>query len=674
MQGPGGRAGVGRRAAAPRRHSPRALPSPARPRRGRSPRPRPTACGIASSTSSAVTAAPNLEAASTRAAVSSAPSRAELGRELGVLRVQCLDAVVRTVQAEQPVAGAGPPRPAPRRRRRRRADVRGPSAPRGAPAPPRAAPGRRRPPARTTRARRPGRRRAPRPRAACSARASSRGSCPATDSRARRAAVSSCSASTSCAASSPVRACLGVDGRTAQVVGVGQPLDLRAERLGLPRLPAPRPRSRRVRAAAARPRGARSPASARSWSSVARTSRHLAHSPANRSRRSSTAVRRTGRAPRAAAPAAAVAAGRSGRGPPAGARRARRGRRPGRERPPTCARDAPVGTDRAREQQRALVELAAGVERPHRPRGGRPASSRRPSTTASAATGADPAGVGAAAEQQGQALHDHRLAGAGLAGDHRQARGELEHGLIDHTEALDAHLLEHAFDPSRDDRRPGETVGRWSGGDQARRAPAAPPVDVEVELVDQRVGERPWVRASGPAAPAYALGGPRPARRAAGRSCAGRRRPARPAPRSASTSRATTDVVATTIGRANSACALMGTSSSASTAGQTIGPTGAEGVRRRARRRRGDDPVAAPPRQRAAVDLDDDLEHALPGGLLDRRLVEGPSLPQQPAVQGGRDVDGQPLLDVVVTVQHVLRRCRRGRSTRPPRGSRPGRG
>ena len=32
------------------------------------------------------------------------------------------------------------------------------------------------------------------------------------------------------------------------------------------------------------------------------------------------------------------------------------------------------------------------------------------------------------------------------------------------------------------------------------------------------------------------------------------------------------DVVATTMGRANSACALMGTTSSASTAGQTTGP------------------------------------------------------------------------------------------------------
>ena len=46
-----------------------------------------------------------------------------------------------------------------------------------------------------------------------------------------------------------------------------------------------------------------------------------------------------------------------------------------------------------------------------------------------------------------------------------------------------------------------------------------------------------------------------------------------PAPSvSASTSTASTDVGATTIGRANSACALIGTISSASTPGQTTGP------------------------------------------------------------------------------------------------------
>ena len=68
-------------------------------------------------------------------------------------------------------------------------------------------------------------------------------------------------------------------------------------------------------------------------------------------------------------------------------------------------------------------------------------------------------------------------------------------------------------------------------------------------------------------------GGPRCAR-PGGRSTA--RRPSHhstPAPSvRASTSTASTDVGATTIGRANSACALIGTISSASTSGHTIGP------------------------------------------------------------------------------------------------------
>ena len=60
----------------------------------------------------------------------------------------------------------------------------------------------------------------------------------------------------------------------------------------------------------------------------------------------------------------------------------------------------------------------------------------------------DPGGVGPSASEQLQARHDHGLARAGLTGYHGQAGVQVQGGLVDHTEALDAHLGEHGPHPS----------------------------------------------------------------------------------------------------------------------------------------------------------------------------------------------------------------------------------
>ncbi len=112
----------------------------------------------------------------------------------------------------------------------------------------------------------------------------------------------------------------------------------------------------------------------------------------------------------------------------------------------------------------------------------------------------------------------------------------------------------------------------------------------------------------------------------------------------ASTSTASTESGATTIGRANSAWALIGTISSASTRGHTIGPPAEKLYAVEPVGRRADDAVAAPPAQRAAVDLDDDLEHPLPRGLLDAGLVERPRRRDQLLAPVDRHVDGEPVL------------------------------
>ena len=113
----------------------------------------------------------------------------------------------------------------------------------------------------------------------------------------------------------------------------------------------------------------------------------------------------------------------------------------------------------------------------------------------------------------------------------------------------------------------------------------------------------------------------------------------------ASTSTATTDVGATTIGRANSACALIGTTHRASTPGHTIGPPALKlyavepvGVAQH-------DAVAAPAGQGASVDLDHHLEHPLAGCLLDAGLVDREAAGDQLTVAEYLHVQGEPVLD-----------------------------
>src|SRR5690606_21614295 len=79
-----------------------------------------------------------------------------------------------------------------------------------------------------------------------------------------------------------------------------------------------------------------------------------------------------------------------------------------------------------------------------------------------------------------------------------------------------------------------------------------------------------------------------------------------------------------------------------------------ERVRGRAGRRRDDDAVAPEGRQRPAVDLDDDLDHALPVGLLDGRLVEGPAREDVALGCADRDLADAALLDLVVAGPDAL--------------------
>ncbi len=127
-------------------------------------------------------------------------------------------------------------------------------------------------------------------------------------------------------------------------------------------------------------------------------------------------------------------------------------------------------------------------------------------------------------------------------------------------------------------------------------------------------------------------------------------------------SNATTLVGETTSGRANRACALSGTTSIADTSGHTTGSAGRERVGGRARGRRAHHSVAAPSAQRAAVDLDHDVDHALARALLERDLVERPrgvdDLPrlEQPDVQGHAVLGGPPAVhDRVDDGRQVLR-------------------
>ena len=195
----------------------------------------------------------------------------------------------------------------------------------------------------------------------------------------------------------------------------------------------------------------------RSRSASRARSRALATTSSS-SRSTATQARRAGR--RTSASSAAVcsppnrsSASRWARAAAAGAGRTGRARRPaarprsasaetGTEAPPTNARERPSAeTLRASRRGRPRPR-----RRPPRPRrrtrpGRRPATT--PSTRARLRAGAHGAAVGAAAEQQAERGDDHGLAGAGLTGDHGQARAELEGRGVDHAERADPDLLKH---------------------------------------------------------------------------------------------------------------------------------------------------------------------------------------------------------------------------------------
>ena len=110
-------------------------------------------------------------------------------------------------------------------------------------------------------------------------------------------------------------------------------------------------------------------------------------------------------------------------------------------RPPSQARDRALGGDRARDDQLAVLDLAADVlDLLGHPAAG--LDDERALDGGLVGARADAGGVGPAAEQQPQPGDHHRLARTGLAGDHGEARRKLQDGLVDDAEPLDADLLD----------------------------------------------------------------------------------------------------------------------------------------------------------------------------------------------------------------------------------------
>ena len=193
----------------------------------------------------------------------------------------------------------------------------------------------------------------------------------------------------------------------------------------------------------------------------------------------------------------------------------------------------------------------------------------------------------------------------------------------------------------RSARRPGPTRPAVPPGG------AAPALDRQVELRDEPVRER---RGRQPGQPHRRLAAahldPR-ARRQVDRAAPSHHRT--PAPSfSGSTSTASRELGPTTSGRANSAWALMGTSSIASTSGHTTGPARRERVRRGAGGRGHHDPVAAPRRQRPAVDLDSassSIRSRDAFSTLTSFSAQDAPPPRRPC---DAHIEGHPLLDRVV--------------------------
>ena len=279
-------------------------------------------------------------------------------------------------------------------------------------------------------------------------------------------------------------------------------------------------------------------------------------------------------------------------------------------RPPTCARDRPstVTVRLSSTEPSSSISAPASViraatasaERPGQPQ---PALDHRP-----ARVGAHPAGVGPAAEQQPEAGHHHRLAGAGLTGDDVHARRQRQRRVVDDAQPGDAQLLQHRarqyrwhtdncpparpgprLDQRRFPRQPstgranlatsGSVNGRGAQPDQPHRQLAAPHRDL-------RAGRQV------PGAPAVAAEHRERRVRVHGdRERRGRRGHQRPAEQRVRADRHQQQRL-------------------------HLGPhhraAGRERVRRRAGRRGAHHTVAAVPRQRPAVHVDQQLEHLRP--------------------------------------------------------------
>ena len=109
------------------------------------------------------------------------------------------------------------------------------------------------------------------------------------------------------------------------------------------------------------------------------------------------------------------------------------------------AAGSPLRGHRAAQRQRAIVvDLAAAVGYPCMNGGGAGASEPQPTLDDRPAhLRINPRGIASPAEEQPETGHHHRLAGAGLAGDGVQPRREVELGLPDEDEVLDAQPSQH---------------------------------------------------------------------------------------------------------------------------------------------------------------------------------------------------------------------------------------
>jgi hypothetical protein len=108
------------------------------------------------------------------------------------------------------------------------------------------------------------------------------------------------------------------------------------------------------------------------------------------------------------------------------------------------ARPALDGHRAAQQHRTVVVDLGTGLGDPggHRV-AERPGQAQPALDHGTTRVGADPAGVGAAAEQQPETGHHHRLAGAGLTGDDVHPRCQTQRRVIDDAQSGDPQFLQH---------------------------------------------------------------------------------------------------------------------------------------------------------------------------------------------------------------------------------------